>query len=86
MSPRLFALKVNQLTVFLITNKLIACKAGCYINDMCINFMYLQMICLFAPSASAMQSLLDVCYECDIDNDIIFNTVKSVSTFLTESL
>ena len=48
--------------------------------------MYLQMICLFASSASAMQSLLDVCYECDIDNDIIFNTVKSVSTFLTESL
>ena len=38
------------------------------------------MICLLAPSASAMQSLLDVCYEYGTDNDILFNPIKSVCT------
>ena len=72
LSPRLFALYVNQLT-----NRLIACKAGCYFNDMCINHvLYADDICLLAPSASAMQSLLDVCYEYGTDYDILFNPIK----------
>ena len=76
LSPRLFALYVNQLT-----KRLIACKAGCYFNDMCINHvLYADDICLLAPSASAMQSLLDVCYEYGTDNDILFNPIKSVCT------
>ena len=67
-SPRLFALYVNQLT-----NKLIVCKADCYINDMCINHvLYADDICLLAPSVSTMQSLLNVymLYEYDTNNDI----------------
>ena len=69
LSPRLLDLYVNQLT-----NRLIACKADCYFNDMCINHvLYADDICLFTPSASAMQSLLDVCYEYGTDNDILFN-------------
>ena len=76
LSPRLFALYVNQLT-----DGLLSCNAGCYINDMCINHvMYADDICLLAPSASAMQSLLDVCYDYGSDNDILFNPIKSVYT------
>ena len=76
LSPRLFALYVNQLT-----NQLIVCKEGCYFNDMCINHvLYADDICLLAPTASAMQTLLDVCYEYGIDNDILFNPIKSVCT------
>ena len=76
LSPRLFALYVNQLT-----NQLIACKDGCYFNNMCINHvLYADDICLLAPTASAMQTLLDVCYEYGIDNDIVFNPIKSVCT------
>ena len=76
LSPRLFALYVNQLT-----DRLLSCNAGCYINDMCINHvMYADDICLLAPSASAMQSLLDVCYDYGSDNDILFNPIKSVYT------
>ena len=72
----LFALYVNQLT-----NQLIVCKEGCYFNDMCINHvLYADDICLLAPTASAMQTLLDVCYEYGIDNDILFNPIKSVCT------
>ena len=48
---------------------------------MCINHvMYADDICLLAPSASAMQSLLDVCYDYGSDNDILFNPIKSVYT------
>ena len=63
------------------TDRLLSCNAGCYINDMCINHvMYADDICLLAPSASAMQSLLDVCYDYGSDNDILFNPIKSVYT------
>ena len=76
LSPRLFALYVNELA-----NKLIACKAGSYFNDMCINHvLYADDICLLAPYASAVQSLLDVCYQYGTDNDILFNPMKSVGT------
>ena len=42
--------------------------------------MYADDICLLAPSASAMQSLLDVCYDYGSDDDILFNPIKSVCT------
>ena len=67
LSPKLFTLYVNQLT-----NKSIACNVGCYFNSMCINHvMYADDICLLALTASAIQSLLDVCHEYGTDNDII---------------
>ena len=76
LSPRLFALYVYQLT-----DRLLSCNAGCYINDMCLNHvMYADDLCLLAPSASAMQSLLDICYDYGSDNDILFNPIKSVYT------
>ena len=81
-SLRLFALYVNQLT-----NRLIACKAGCYFNDMCINHvLYADDICLLAPSASAMQSLLDVCYEYGTDNDIYLTLLNQYARFLNQKL
>ena len=48
---------------------------------MCINHvMYADDICLLAPAASAMQSLLDV--DCGTDNDILFIilVIKTVCT------
>ena len=48
---------------------------------MCINHVLCaDDICLLAPTASDMQTLLDVCYEYGIDNDILFNPIKSVCT------
>ena len=76
LSPRLFALFVNQLT-----NKLIPCKARCHFNDMCINHvLYADDICLLTPSAIAMQTFLYECYEYGTDNGILFNPIKSVCT------
>ena len=48
LSPRLFALYVNQLT-----DRLLSCNASCYINDMCINHvMYADGICLLTPCSN----------------------------------
>ena len=58
-----------------------SCKDGCYFNNMCINHvLYSHDICLLAPTASAIQTLLDICYEYGIDNDILFNLINSVCT------
>ena len=74
LSPKLFTLYVNQLT-----NKLLACNAGCYFNSMYINHvMYADDICLLAPTASAMQSLLDVCYEYSTDNKKMFGAMHFI--------
>ena len=62
------------------TNQLIACRDGCYFNDVYKSLLYADDICLLAPTASAMQTLLDVCYEYGIVNDILFNPIKSVCT------
>ena len=48
---------------------------------MCVNHvMYADHICLLAPSASARQSSLDVCYDFGSDNDTLFNPITSVCT------
>ena len=74
LSPKLFALYINNLT-----NKLIDCKAGCYIDIQCINHvLYADDICLMAPTATAMQCMLDLCYNYGLDNDVLFNPLKSV--------
>ena len=40
--------------------------------------MYADDICLLAPSALGLQKLLEKCYGFSLDNDIIFNSLKSV--------
>ena len=73
-SPKLFALYMNGLSA-----ALSLCKAGCYINDQCMNhLMYADDVCVMTPSAIALQKLLDVCYEYSITNDLIYNPLKSV--------
>ena len=74
LSPRLFALYMNQLS-----DQLMLCNSGCYVDDVCINHvMYADDICLLAPSANAMQILLDTCYSYGLIHDIVFNPLKSV--------
>ena len=74
LSPKLFALYMNGLS-----SALSHCKAGCYINEQCMNhIMYADDVCVMAPTAIALQKLLDVCFEYSIANDLLFNPVKSV--------
>ena len=39
--------------------------------------MYVDDICLMAPSAIALQKILNLCYEFSQSNDNIFNPIKS---------
>ena len=74
LSPKLFAAYMNSLT-----NKLIDCKAECYIDMQCINHvLYADDICLMTPTATAMQCMLDICYNYGLDNDVLCNPLKSV--------
>ena len=40
--------------------------------------MYADDICLLAPTVSAMQHLLDVCYDYGVEHDIASNLFHSV--------
>ena len=74
LSPKLFAIYIDDLS-----QDLAMCKSGCYINEQCMNHvMYADDICLLAPSAIGLQRLLDVCFDFNISNDIMFNPIKSV--------
>ena len=74
LSPKLFTLYMDDLS-----HQLQSCSSGCFINDVCTNhFFYADDICLLAPSASAMQGLLDVCLLYGTQHDIVFNPQKSM--------
>ena len=45
-----------------------------YINHV----FYGDDICLMAPSATAMECTLDICYNYGLDNDILFSPLESV--------
>ena len=70
--PQLFAIYLGDLLVCLTE-----CKAVCYLNETVTNHvMYADDICLIAPSAIALQKMLNLCYEFRQSYDI-FNPIKS---------
>ena len=74
LSPRLFSWCVNHLK-----ENLISCNTSCHFNSICIHHvMYADDICSLAPTASAMQHLLDVCYDYGVEHDIASNLFHSV--------
>ena len=53
-------------------------EAGCQLNEIVTNHdMYADDICLMAPSAIALQKMLNLCYEFNQSNDTIYNLIKS---------
>ena len=58
LSPKWYALYMNGQS-----GALSLCKAGCYIDDQCMNhLMYADDICVMTLTAIALQQLLDVCW------------------------
>ena len=71
LSPKLFSVYIDDLS-----DKLVKCKVGCYIDNLCINHvMYADDICLMAPSPAALQELIDICYDFSVQNDLSFNSI-----------
>ena len=77
MSPKLFAIYVDDLTMSLIKSKI-----GCMLDEVCFNhILYADDLCLLAPCAIALQKLLDICHEYGVEHDVIYNPLKSVCMF-----
>ena len=74
LSPKLFSVYIDDLS-----DKLVKCKVGCYIDNLCINHvMYADDICLMVPSPAAyLPELIDICYDFSVQNDLTFNSSKS---------
>ena len=74
LSPKLFSIYVDDLS-----NKLIDSEIGCHIDNQCMNHvMYADDICIMAPSAIALQELLNICHEFGLTNDIRCNPIKYI--------
>ena len=72
LSLKLFSVYIDDLS-----DKLVRCKVGCYIDNLCMNHvMYADDICLMAPSPAALQELIDICYDFSVQNDLSFNSSK----------
>ena len=70
--PYLFCIYVDK-----ISEKLNRTKVGCKINDMLINHLfYADDLCLFSPSSKGLQVLLNICYDCANELNILFNISK----------
>ena len=81
LSPNLFALYMNKLSRLLVMS-----NVGCYIDGQCMNhLMYADDIFILAPTAIAMQQLLDICNDYGVANDITFNPLKSVCSSLCQT-
>ena len=66
-------------TVLTIRSAIVSFPTILYFNEQCMNhIMYADDICVIAPTAIALQKLLDVCFEYSIANDLLFNPVNSV--------
>ena len=73
LSPKLFSLYMDGLS-----NVLLKCNAGCYVNNACVNHVfYADDLCLVAPSPSGLQKLLDCCAIYGTQCKILFNPVKT---------
>jgi len=73
LSPKLFTLYVDDLSTNLNSS-----HVGCFIDSHCANhFFYADDLCLLAPSAVALQEMLNICFTYGQEHDIVFNPMKS---------
>jgi hypothetical protein len=74
LSPLFFNVFIEELSC-----KLSSLNVGCYMNGICFNhFNYADDCILIAPSPSALQELIDICTIFAKDNDMLYNTKKTV--------
>ena len=72
LSPKLFAIYLDKLSVAL--NKSgIGCNVGICVNHV----FYADDLCLVAPTAMALQQIINVCSDYSVEHNIVFNEKKS---------
>ena len=78
LSPLFFNIYVDDLS-----NNLTNVKTGCNINNIFMNhFMYADDTVLIASSPAPLQTLINCCSKFEKDNDMMFNTKKSLCMFV----
>ena len=74
MSPKLFAIYVDDLTQSLIKSKI-----GCMLDEVCFNHIF-----LFGRSLSL--GTLCNCHECGVEHDVIYHPLKLFILFLNQTV
>ena len=72
LSPFLFCAYVDK-----ISQRLNKAKIGCKIRSLLLNHLfYADDLCIFSPSSRGLQQLLDICFNCGSELNILFNEKK----------
>ena len=74
LSPRVFNVYIDDLSIALSNSKYGCTFGGCSVN----NLSYADDMVILSPSATALQNLLDICSVYSEKYDIVYNVNKSV--------
>ena len=74
LSPYLFAVYLHELSI-----QLSSARVGCIVGNMVVNhLMFGDEICVFSPSISGLQCLLNVCGDYAAEHEITCNCNKTI--------
>ena len=74
LSPYLFAIYLDELST-----QLGSARVGCTVGNMVVNHVkFADDICMFSPSISGLQCLLNICGDYAPEHEIIFNCNKTI--------
>ena len=74
LSPYLFAVYLDELSI-----QLGSARVGCTVGNMVVNhLMFADDICVFSPSFSGLQCLLNICGDYATEHEITFNCNKTI--------
>jgi len=78
LSPLCFNVYMDDLSLLLNMS-----HTGCNFNNIFINHLsYADDMCIIAPSARSLQTLLDICQNYSMSHNITYNTAKSVCMYV----
>jgi len=74
LSPNLFAVYLDELSI-----QLGSARVGCTVANMVVNHLKFAVgICVFSPSISGLQCLLNICGDYAAEHEITFNCKKTI--------
>jgi len=72
--PHLLVVYLEELSI-----QLGSARVGCTVGNMVVNdLLFADHICVFSPSISELQSLLNICGDCAAEHEITFNCKKTI--------
>ena len=82
LSPYLFAVHLDELS-----EQLGSARVGCTVGNMVVNhLMFADGICVFSPSISRLQCLLNICGDYTAEHKITFNCNKKMVFFFAQKI